>query len=167
MDAVEKNLTMQDPLAYFITWPTYGTWLPGDQRGWIEYRQGWRLPNTNLLATSEAKMSEEPCVLSLEARELVKQQIVETCLFRNWNLHAVACQSNHLHVVIGAFETKPQKVRRDLKAWSTRRLKTEIDSNRRNWWAERGSIRYIWDQASLDRVLVYVTESQELKHKDQ
>jgi hypothetical protein len=22
-----------DPLAYFLTWTTYGTWLPGDERG--------------------------------------------------------------------------------------------------------------------------------------
>ena len=23
-----------EPLAYFLTWTTYGTWLPGDERGW-------------------------------------------------------------------------------------------------------------------------------------
>jgi hypothetical protein len=23
-----------EPLAYFPTWTTYGTWLPGDDRGW-------------------------------------------------------------------------------------------------------------------------------------
>ena len=34
-----------EPLAYFLTWPTYGTWLPGDERGWVEYRQGWQLPD--------------------------------------------------------------------------------------------------------------------------
>jgi hypothetical protein len=22
-----------EPLAYFLTWTTYGTWLPGDERG--------------------------------------------------------------------------------------------------------------------------------------
>ena len=27
---------MPAPLAYLITWTTYGTWLPGDQRGWVE-----------------------------------------------------------------------------------------------------------------------------------
>ena len=36
---------MPDPLAYFITWATYGTWLPGDERGWVEYRHGWQLPD--------------------------------------------------------------------------------------------------------------------------
>src|SRR4051812_6675116 len=36
---------MPDPLAYFITWVTYGTWLPGDECGWVEYRRGWQLPD--------------------------------------------------------------------------------------------------------------------------
>ena len=36
---------MPEPLAYFLTWATYGTWLPGDERGWIEYRHGWKLPD--------------------------------------------------------------------------------------------------------------------------
>ena len=27
---------MDEPLAYFLTWTTYGTWLPGDGRGWVE-----------------------------------------------------------------------------------------------------------------------------------
>ena len=31
-----KRQCMQPPLAYFLTWTTYGTWLPGDERGWIE-----------------------------------------------------------------------------------------------------------------------------------
>ncbi len=31
---------MDDPIGYFLTWVTYGTWLPGDARGWVEYRHG-------------------------------------------------------------------------------------------------------------------------------
>jgi hypothetical protein len=29
---------MDDPIGYFLTWVTYGTWLPGDARGWVEYQ---------------------------------------------------------------------------------------------------------------------------------
>ena len=36
---------MDDPIGYFLTWVTYGTWLPGDARGWVEYRHGWQLPD--------------------------------------------------------------------------------------------------------------------------
>jgi hypothetical protein len=41
----ENRPPMSDPLAYFLTWVTYGTWLPGDDRGWVEYRHGWQLPD--------------------------------------------------------------------------------------------------------------------------
>jgi hypothetical protein len=28
-----------DPIGYFLTWVTYGTWLPGDARGWVQLEQ--------------------------------------------------------------------------------------------------------------------------------
>jgi len=36
---------MSDPLAYFITLTTYGTWLPGDDLGWVNEGQGFQLPD--------------------------------------------------------------------------------------------------------------------------
>jgi hypothetical protein len=30
------QIPMDEPLAYFLTWTTYGSWLPGDERGWVE-----------------------------------------------------------------------------------------------------------------------------------
>ena len=37
--------TSDYPLAWFITWTTYGTWLPGDDRGWTERGKGSQLPD--------------------------------------------------------------------------------------------------------------------------
>lgn len=34
--ASEEVSDVSSPLAYLITWTTYGTWLPGDRRGWVE-----------------------------------------------------------------------------------------------------------------------------------
>ena len=31
-----------------MTWATYGTWLPGNSRGWVEYRHGWQLADPAL-----------------------------------------------------------------------------------------------------------------------
>lgn len=42
------DVVVPDPVAFFIAWPTYGTWLPGDARGWNEYHHGWRLPQAQL-----------------------------------------------------------------------------------------------------------------------
>ena len=37
--ATDNRPPLPDPLAYFLTWSTYGTWLPGDERGWIEHER--------------------------------------------------------------------------------------------------------------------------------
>ena len=29
----DRIFNTDEPMAYFITWTTYGTWLPGDERG--------------------------------------------------------------------------------------------------------------------------------------
>src|SRR5262245_4304989 len=108
------GIQMTDPLAYFLTWSTYGTWLPGDGRGWVEYRQGWKLPDQVLELESSARMTEDACRLNRDQREAVETQIAETCLIRRWHLHAVNCRSNHVHVVVTAPETSPKKVRADL-----------------------------------------------------
>ncbi len=112
-------------------------------------------------------MKEDACILGYQERQIVEAQIAETCKFRNWSLHAVNCRSNHMHVVVGAANTNPKKIRVDLKAWCTRRLKENTDLDRENWWAERGSIRWIFNEESLESVLVYVTEAQDRKDRDQ
>ncbi len=64
----------------------------------------------------------------------------------------------------------PTRVRCQFKAWSTRRLK-ELDEKRyaengnrpqirENWWAERGSRRYINDEESLEAAIRYVCDFQ-------
>ncbi len=156
-----------DPIAFFLTWPTYGTWLPGDERGWIEYHKGWQMPDPTRLVRSTERMKESMCLLDEAARDIVETQVAETCQFRKWVLHAVACRSNHMHVAIGAFDTHHKKIRIDIKAWCTRRLKQHIDSDRENWWAERGSVRYVWNDEQLARVIEYITEAQDRKDRDE
>jgi REP element-mobilizing transposase RayT len=151
-----------DPVGYFLTWVTYGTWLPGDARGWVEYRAGWQLPDPIRELEAKARMTEDACILTSEQRRAVKAQIAETCAHRGWTLHAVNCRSNHAHVVVTADVTNSKKVRIDLKAWSTRALKATFDRSRENWWAERGSIRYLNSNDDLCGAIVYVREGQDV-----
>ncbi len=158
---------MPDPLAYFLTWPTYGTWLPGDDRGWVEYQRGWQLPDAARKLEAQAKMTDQACVLNAEQREVVERTIREHCEIRGWELFAVNCRTNHVHVVVAADRT-PEIVVRQLKAWCSRRLK-ELERTRRSgeqynereqWWAERGSRRWLNDENSLDGAILYVQEGQ-------
>ena len=157
---------MDDPVAFFLTWPTSGTWLPGDGRGWIEFRRGWQLPDFARYVESHARMREDACILKESERRIVETQVAETYEYRGWTLYALSCRSNHLHVVVGAADTNPKKIRTDLKAWCTRRLKDNADSERENWWAERGSIRWIFNEDSLETVVLYVAEAQDRKYRD-
>ena len=54
---------LPEPLTYFLTWPTYGTWLPGDERGWVEYRHGWQLPDPARKRKAQARLTEDACLL--------------------------------------------------------------------------------------------------------
>lgn len=151
-----------EPIAFFLTIATYGTWLPGDQRGWVEYQRGWRMPDPVRELEAAARMSGTPTILTPRARELVATQVRETCSYRGWICHAVNCRSNHMHAVITALNTTPKKVRADLKAWCTRRLKQQSQAPCADqWWAERGSIRWIFDEVALERVVLYTTDAQE------
>lgn len=159
---------MNDPLAFFITVTTYGTWLPGDERGWIEYHKGWQLPDPIRELEAAASMKEDARILTPEQRAVVEKQVQETCTFRKWVCHAVNCRTNHMHVVVAAFETKPKKIRVDLKAWCTRRLKERSQPPvAENWWAERGSIRWIFTDEDLHRKLEYVNDAQDRMDKNE
>jgi REP element-mobilizing transposase RayT len=160
MPTREFGPPLPEPLAYLITWPTYGTWLPGDERGWVEYRQGWKLPDPVRKLEAAARMTEDACWLSPEQRAAVEAQIAETCRYRGWTLHAVNCRTNHVHVVL----TAPHIVRSQLKAWCTRtlrRLAEKAGVRRINWWVKRGSQRYINDEASLEAAIAYVRDCQD------
>src|SRR5262245_8113713 len=150
-----------DPIGYFLTWVTYGTWLPGDARGWVEYRHGWQLPDPVRELEAKALMTEDACILSPEQRQVVEAQVAQTCAHRGWTVHAVNCRSNHVHAVVSANVSNPKKIRVDLKAWATRALKNTVDSGRENWWAERGSIRFLNTDDDLEGATVYVRDGQD------
>lgn len=152
---------VNEPLGFFLTWATYGTWLPGDARGWVEYQHGWKLPDPVRELEAKAIMTEEACRLGDSQRLAVEAQFAETCQYRSWHLHAVNCRTNHVHAVVSARETPPKKIRADLKAWATRRLKQSFDPERDNWWADRGSIRFLFDEDSLAIAIEYVLEAQD------
>ena len=111
-----------DPLAYLLTWTIYGTWLPGDDRGWIEKQADLRQPDLERQRQAVMLMKELPLTLADDQREIVQSVIRRHCEIRKWQLHAVNCRTNHVHAVITA-DRHPDDIMDQLKAWCTRRLK--------------------------------------------
>jgi REP element-mobilizing transposase RayT len=60
-----------------------------------------------------------------------------------WTIHAIAVQSDHVHVVITAARDGEQ-LRDALKAVASRALNKQFE--KKTWWAEKGSAKYLWDK---------------------
>lgn len=76
-------------MAYFLTFTTYGTHLPGDARGSLD-RRGALLEVSPALETFASNlMPEGPLRLErAEDRRTVREAIVEVCRHRDWHLVA-------------------------------------------------------------------------------
>jgi REP element-mobilizing transposase RayT len=154
-----------DAIAYFSTWTTYGTWLPGDERGWFRSGRGWQEPDRMRALEAALRMTDEAVTLDPAQRRLVQDVIADHCGIRRWTLHAVNCRSNHVHVVVTAPGRAIEVPREQFKAWCTRRLKDCERTGarprpREDWWTERGWDVYIDDEDELAEVMAYVLENQ-------
>jgi REP element-mobilizing transposase RayT len=150
-----------EPLAYFLTWTTYGTWLPGDERGWNRKREADIQPaNPLFVEMARSEMKEPEFRLSVSHRQIVEETIRDHCCKRDWHLHAVNARSNHVHVVVTAAGYKPETVRDQFKAWCTRRLK-DAGVTRTRFWTEGGSRRWINHEDDLEAAIVYVIDAQD------
>jgi REP element-mobilizing transposase RayT len=151
-------------IAFFSTWTTYGTWLPGDQRGWYQPGSGLREPDAMRRLEAALLMTESAITLDPEQRRIVEQTIAEHCAIRKWNLHAVNCRTNHVHVAVTAPGRELELPREQFKAWCTRRLKEHGRSRtsvmREHWWTERGWDEYIDTDEALADVVLYVVDGQ-------
>jgi REP element-mobilizing transposase RayT len=158
---------MSEPLAYLLTWTTYGSWLPGDLRGWVEQGvSGIQLPDVERKCQAIICMTDDAVVLDAAQREIVETTIRDHCAIRNWQLHAVNVRTNHVHVVASA-GVKPEEVMRQFKAWCSRRLSDHsglgadvTKQGRKRWWTEHGSTKWINDDEYLMNAIRYVIEGQ-------
>ena len=163
------SIAQPGPLAYFLTWTTYGSWLPGDERGWVDGRGGMHVAEPLRATVARRSMKEDAVLLAGPQRVTVERSIAGLCAVRGWHLHAAQCRTQHVHVVVTAATTSPDEVLRQLKAWCTRGLRLTVGGNetaepRRRWWTEGGSRRQVFRERDLVSVITYVTECQEGPH---
>ena len=150
------------PLAYLITFRTFGTWLHGDERGSVtrqpkSIRESKRRDiNIPLRERMTEKMDTEPVVLDRTQRKVVQDAIREVCHHRGYVLYALNVRSNHGHVVVHA-NAKPERVSDSMKGYATRRLRELglVDANQQIWSRGR-SRRYLWKSRHVEAAVDYV-----------
>src|SRR5437762_1848655 len=116
------------PLAYFITFRCYGTWLHGDARGSMDprhnlYREPPLLPNVVRERSARDRMKHAPTELTSAMRGVVDRSIREHAIEKDWIVHALSVRTNHVHVVASA-DLRPEQIMAAMKARATRVLRT-------------------------------------------
>jgi len=152
------------PLAFFVTWTVYGTFLQGDARGWRKWGKGIQTPQPRLAAWHAERLKHPILLLNQAHRDCVEQELQRLSTCRGWRLWAKAARTNHVHVVVHAKDVAGSKVRDQFKANCTRVL-------RENWpqfvdrpvWCEGGDWQCINDEDGLELAMLYVTEAQDRK----
>jgi len=154
------------PIAYFITFRTYGTWLHGDHRGSTSrHRNHYKskhLPDTpKWLETNSARMLREPIILDKAQRECVESAIKDTCRKRGWDLYAANARTNHVHSVANIGIAKPSIALNAFKANATRTLRESgLYLSDKTPWADKGSERWLWTREEVSRAIDYVKYGQ-------
>ena len=152
---------MNEPHTYFITWTTYGTWLPGDSRGWRKTKAGEQPPQPLLEDWCRDRMTEEPVELTGDQRQKVEEVCRRHAEIRGWLLHALSARSNHVHVAVTA-DAEPKKVRDQFKANATRVLRSPPAAlEKEKIWTKGGDIEIVDGEDSLEQVVTYIMEAQD------
>ncbi len=154
------------PLAYLLTFRTFGTWLHGDIRWSVgrsraSPRESKLIqPNVPLQEAMADEMNQAPVVLNRPQRQAVERAISEVCQNRGYSLCAVTARTNHAHAVVTA-QLKPEPIVNAFKAYATRKLREEgLVKPELKVWSRGKSCRYLWKPRHVLGAIDYVLYSQ-------
>lgn len=146
---------MAKTLGYMITFTTYGTWLQGDERGYV--KNGRILPgNETLEQTNEQLQSQEAVVLSKVQQLIVRDVILKEAASRGHRIYALAANATHVHVVAGY---TPEPID-DIVAYYKKaaRLALKDTGHEGKVWTKGYDKRFCFDQETLQRRIKYVQQ---------
>ena len=156
---------MAKPLAYFITFSSYGTRLHGGENGSVDRNHNQYgddlIPPKPSLESYERQTQKNPTVMfAPEQRQIILEMIREVCCYRHWRPFAIHVRTNHVHVVV-SLNVAPEKALHDFQAYATRRLRQACPILKdRKIWTRHGSTRYLWNRKKLMETIHYVVHEQ-------
>ena len=159
---------------WLLTWTTYGTWLPGDRRGFVSPVRDecgvelvHNVPGTpydsdlvSLEGFARSEMKGPPIHLRRDHADAMLPRLRETAEYRNWKLCAVGIMPNHVHIVVGVSgDPQPSDILRDFKSYASRTLNRQWSKPANGtWWTESGSKRKLPNQTAVLAAIQYVKQ---------
>ena len=136
-----------------VTWTTYGTWLQGDERGYV--KNGQILPaDDNLKSVNEKQQKFETFKLNSNHKQIVKDAILAGAKIVNQEIIALAVCSNHIHLLVKASAESIEKVVHRYKCSATFALRR--DGVQGEIWSEGFNKRFCYTDEEIEQKIKYI-----------
>ena len=144
---------MAKTLGYRITWTTYGTWLQGDERGYVKNARIY--PGNKSLCQSNERLKVRDAVkLTNRERQLVRTAIVSEAQLHSQHIYALSVQPTHIHIVLQYIPQPISKIVAYYKKAGRLVLKPAGRSGK--LWTRGYDKRFCFDRAALQQKIKYV-----------
>ena len=155
------ELHMNHSITVLMTWTTYGTWLPGDGRGWRNRTDGPQIPQGLLEEWCRQRLTGDVVLLQPHDRTAVEAACQSHCDVRTWKLLAVNARTNHVHAVV-VVDMAPKKALDQLKANCTRALRVQnTPLIRDRTWTRGGDCEILETENAVNLAVKYVLDGQD------
>lgn len=157
---------------WHVTWTTYATWLPGDDRGFVspKFHRPVAKQRNNTIGTpfdsmepeladlARSKVVGQSVFLGQAQAFVVQSQLRETAQYRNWMIVSGAIMANHIHLLVGVpGDPDPATLLGNFKSYASRALNRKYGKPASGtWWTEQGSKRKMTDASHFENVRGYI-----------
>lgn len=86
-------------IAYMLTWTTYGSWLQGDERGWVKDSKTFE--SCSVLEEINKDIMQKPAVeLDQKQKSYALACIIDKAVKLGQKIYAAAVCHNHVHLIV-------------------------------------------------------------------
>ena len=104
-----------------ITWTAYGSWLPGEKRGYVAH--GQVMPgNEQLLKRNKDRQKSPAVILNERERKIVQEVILAEAQRISQTIEALVVYSNHVHLLARPHTGSIEEIVSRYKSKTTRAL---------------------------------------------
>ena len=144
---------MKKLLGYMLTWTTYGSWLQGDKRGYVDDGQVIA-GNTALKLANMNQQKSKTVKLSVYEKDLVRKAIIREGQILGQQIYSLAVCTNHVHIVLNHIEIPIEKVVSHYK--NAVRLALKSNGFNGKLWTQGYDKRYCFNEKELNTKIDYV-----------
>ena len=138
-----------------ITWTTYGTWLQGDERGYVKNGKTYQ-GNKALKQRNKNLQSQDMVKLSRKQQQIVQKAVTEEAELQNQHIYALSVQSNHVHIVVEFTHQPISKIVAYYK--KAARLALKAEGHNGKLWTKGYDKRFCFDRTALEQRIKYVQD---------